>query len=385
VDVPRTLLLTNDYPPRVGGIQRTLGSLVDQIPPDRITVMAPAWEGDLAFDRSRPYRVLRQRDGFLWPTPATGERVRAAVVGSGSEVVLFGATYPLGLLGPGLAAGGVPYLAAAHGFEYWLSIAPGTHALMRRATSRASRVAVMCSDFIARRVRTAVPSRVPVSVLYPGADLERFRPDLETADLRARHDLSDRPVVVCVSRLVPRKGQDVLIRGMAAVRRRIPGAVLMIVGGGPYEATLRRLAAEGAPQGSVRFSGEVREADLPRYYALGDVFAMPCRTRSAGLEVEGWGNVFIEAAACGRPVVVGDSGGARETLIDGETGLLVDGRDVASVADAVASLLEDPVRAEAMGAAGRARVERHHAWPTIAERLAGWLQEAAGADGSPPG
>jgi len=378
VDVPRTLLLTNDYPPRVGGIQRTLESLVDQLPPEQIVVMAPSWEGDLAFDRTRPYRVLRQRDGFLWPTPGMGERVRVAVADTASEVVLFGATYPLALLGPGLSAQGVPYVSAAHGFEYWLSIAPGTHALLRRATSRASRVVVMCSDFIARRVRTAVPAAVPVSVLLPGADLERFRPDLGTADLRAAHDLGDRPVVVCVSRLIPRKGQDVLIRGMAAVRRRVPEAVLVIVGGGPYEAALRRLAAEGAPEGSVRFAGQVPEADLPRYYALGDVFAMPCRNRLGGLEVEGWGNVFIEAAACGRPVVVGDSGGARETVLDGKTGLLVDGRDVGSVAGAVASLLEDPLRARAMGEEGRARVERDHAWPAIAERLVGWLREAVG-------
>jgi phosphatidyl-myo-inositol dimannoside synthase len=384
VDVPRTLLLTNDYPPRVGGIQRTLGALVDELPPDRITVLAPAWEGDLAFDRSQPYRVLRQRDGFLWPTPEMAGRVRAAVADTASDVVLFGATYPLALLGPGLAARGLPYVAAAHGFEYWLSIAPGTHALLRRATSRASRVAVMCSEFIAKRVRTAVPATVPVSVLLPGADLERFRPGLETADLRAAHRLGDRPVVVCVSRLVPRKGQDVLIRGMAAVRHRVAGATLVIVGGGPYETTLRRLAAEDAPEGSVRFAGEVREADLPRYYALGDVFAMPCRNRLGGLEVEGWGNVFIEAAACERPVVVGDSGGARETVEDGETGLLVDGRNVGAVSKAVASLLEDPLRARAMGRAGRARVERDHAWPMIAGRLAGWLNQAAGEGGSPP-
>jgi phosphatidyl-myo-inositol dimannoside synthase len=376
VDVPRTLLVTNDYPPRIGGIQRTLGSLVEQMPPDRIAVMAPSWEGDRSFDRTLPYPVLRQREAFLWPTPEVGRRVRAAVRETRSDVVLFGATYPLAMLGPGLASRGVPYLAAAHGFEYWLSIAPGTHALMRRATSRAARVVVLCSDFIARRVRTAVPSRVPVSVLYPGADLERFRPGLDTSALRAAWGIGAGPVVVCVSRLVPRKGQDVLIEGMAEVRRRVPDAVLAIIGGGPYEAALRRIAKGSAPRGSVRFTGPVDEADLPLAYALGDVFAMPCRTRLAGLEVEGWGNVFIEAAACARPVVVGDSGGARETVVDGSTGVLVDGRDVAGVADAVATLLGDPALATAMGAAGRARVERAHAWPRIAKQLAAWLTEA---------
>jgi phosphatidylinositol alpha-1,6-mannosyltransferase len=300
-----------------------------------------------------------------------------AVRATEAEVVLFGATYPLAMLGPRLAKAGVPYLSAAHGFEYWLSIAPGTHAAMRYATSRADRVPVMCSAFIARTVRTAVPRRVPVSVLYPGADLSVFHPGLETADLRERHGLGDRPVVVCVSRLVARKGQDVLIRGMPAVRARVPGATLVIVGGGPYEATLRELAAD-APAGSVVFTGQVSEGDLPRYYALGDVFAMPCRTRLGGLEVEGWGNVFIEAAACGKPVVVGDSGGAREALVDGGTGTLVDGRDVSRVADAVADLLADPDRARSIGAAGRRRVERAHTWPAIARTLVLWLQQAAG-------
>jgi phosphatidylinositol alpha-1,6-mannosyltransferase len=306
-----------------------------------------------------------------------GDRLEAAVRETGAEVVLFGATYPLALLGPRLARSGVPYLAAAHGFEYWLSIAPGTHAAMRYATSRAARVPVMCSEFIARTVRTAVPDRVPVSVLYPGADVEVFRSDLPTEDLRTQLGLGDRPVVVCVSRLVARKGQDVLIRGMERVRRRVPEATLVIVGGGPAEQRLRALATT-APDGAVVFSGQVSEEDLPRYYALGDVFAMPCRTRLGGMEVEGWGNVFIEAAACAKPVVVGDSGGAREALVPGETGLLVDGADVDQVADAVAGLLADPDRARAMGEVGRRRVVRDHTWPTIARRLVEWLQQAAG-------
>jgi phosphatidyl-myo-inositol dimannoside synthase len=376
MDVPRTLLVTNDFPPRVGGIQRTLEALWRQLPADRVAVFCPGADGASAFDAAQAYPVLRQPETILWPTPSVAGRVVAAVRETESQVVLFGATFPLALVGPALAARGTPYLSAAHGFEYWLSIVPGTHALMRRATGRASRVPVMCSAFIARTVRTAVPAGVPVSVLYPGADLTVFRPDLETADLRVRHGIGERPLVVCVSRLVARKGQDVLILGMRRLQRHVPDAALMIVGGGPYEDSLRALAT-AAPVGSVFFSGQVSEADLPRYYAMGDVFAMPCRSRLGGLEVEGWGNVFIEAAACARPVVVGDSGGAREALVDGETGLLVDGRDVEAVADAVGSLLADPARARTMGEAGRARVERAHAWPTIAARLAGWLADAA--------
>jgi len=377
VDVPKTLVVTNDYPPRVGGIQRTLEALVGQFPPERVAVFCPSWDGATEFDATAPYEILRQPERFLWPTREIGRRVSEVVERTAADLVLFGATYPLGLLGPSLAKRGTPYLAAAHGFEYWLSIAPGAHALMKRATRRAARVPVMCSEFIARVVRTAVPGDVPVSVMYPGADIEVFRPDLEVEDLRAVHGLADRPVVACVSRLVPRKGQDVLIRALPSIRRRVPDAALLLVGGGPYREKLEQLAAEAPPR-SVVFSGQVSEADLPRYYRAGDVFAMPCRTRRGGLEVEGWGNVFIEAAATGRPVVVGDSGGARESLIDGGTGLLVDGSDVERVADAVASLLEDPVRAEAMGRAGRERVERHFTWPRAFEQLRGWLHEAMG-------
>jgi phosphatidylinositol alpha-1,6-mannosyltransferase len=374
MDVPRTLLVTNDFPPRVGGIQRTLEALWGSMPPERVAVFCPDEDGAAEYDAAAPFRIDRQPERFLWPTPAIAGRIEASARSFDAEVVLFGATYPLAMVGPTLAGRGLPYLTAAHGFEYWLSLAPGTHSLMRYATSRATRVPVLCSAFIARTVRTAVPGQVPVSVLYPGADVDRFRPDLETAGLRARLGIGDRPTAVCVSRLVARKGQDVLIRAMPAIRARGPDAALVIVGGGPYGKKLEAMArdAEG-----VVFAGQVAEDELPRYYALGDVFAMPCRTRLGGLEVEGWGNVFIEAAACGRPVVVGDSGGAREALVDGETGILVDGTEVGEVAHAVASLLGDPARAAAMGEAGRARVLRSHRWPDIAAQLGEWLSEAA--------
>ncbi len=377
MEFPRTLVVTNDYPPRVGGIQRTLEALVRRFPPERVAVFCPAAEGAAAFDEAAAYRVLRQPERFLWPTPDVGRRVRSAVGEFGAEVVLFGAIYPLALLGPGLAGSGTPYLASAHGFEYWLSIAPGTHALVRRATSEATRVPVMCSLFIARVVRGAVPADVPVSVLYPGADVDAFHPDLPFEGVLERHGLDGRRVVVCVSRLVARKGQDALIRSMPAIRRRVPEAGLLIVGDGPDRQRLE-LLAHRAPGGAIVFAGQVSEWELPRYYRAGDVFAMPCRTRLGGLEVEGWGNVFIEAAACARPVVVGDSGGARESLVPSETGLLVDGSDDGAVADAVGSLLEDRARAEEMGLAGRARVERSFTWERTAEQLAGWLREAAG-------
>ncbi|MDP9296308.1 MAG: glycosyltransferase family 4 protein [Actinomycetota bacterium] len=375
MDIPRTLLVTDDYPPRVGGIQRTLHSLMRELPAERVAVLAPSWPGSEEFDAAEPYEIHRA-PSYMWPTPETRRLLQFVVHSTNAEVVLFGDALPLGMFGPMLAKQGVPYLVAAHGFDYWLSLVPGAASALRRATSRASRVAVMCSAFIARVVRTAVPERVPVSVMYPGADVERFHPDLRTAEVRARHGISEEdPLVVCVSRLVRRKGQDVLIRGLSTIRRRVPGTRLLIVGGGPYGEHLERMASDAEP-GAVVFSGEVSDEELPRYYAAGDVFAMPCRSRLGGFEVEGLGIVFLEAAACGRPVVAGNSGGAAEAVDDGVTGLIVDGSHPGAVAEAVGSLLVDPARARAMGKAGRARVERSYTWPHAAAKLAAWLQEA---------
>jgi phosphatidylinositol alpha-1,6-mannosyltransferase len=376
VAVPRTLLVTNDFPPKIGGIQTFMEGLWCSMPPDRVAVLAPDWEGAPSYDAAARFRVVRDQERFMWPGANLRRRVLQLVEELEIEAVLFGDAFPLARLGPDLAARGIPYLVMAHGFDFWLSTMPGTNAWLRRVTGAASRVPV-CSAFIGKTVRTAVPDHVPVSVLTPGVDIERFRPDLPTDDIRQRMGGGRRPLVVCVSRLVARKGQDVLIRGMRRVRRRVPDAALLIVGGGPAEPRLRRLATE-APPGSVYFAGQVRAEDLPRHYAVGDVFAMPCRNRWSGLEVEGWGIVFVEAAACGRPVIVGDSGGARETVVDGETGFLVDGDDVAEVADGVAGLLEDPVLAARMGKAGRSWVEREHTWIESASMLARWLREAVG-------
>ena len=374
MDIPRTLLVTNDFPPRVGGIQRTLEALAAELPPDRLSVLAPRWPGWEAFDARQAYHIVREPSRFSWPTPAFAGRVDRAIGESSAEVVVFGDAMPLAAIGPSLARRGTPYVVLGHGFDYWLSLMPGAHAAMRAVTARASAVLV-CSRFIARVVRTAVKPDVPVAALTPGADPGRFRPDVDSDDIRQLYGIGERPLVVCVSRLVARKGQDVLIRAMPAIRRRVPHAALLLVGAGPYEGRLRRLAGD-APAGAVTFTGEVSDDDLPRYYAVGDVFAMPCRSRLGGLEVEGWGNVFLEAAATGRPVVAGDSGGAREALVPGETGLLVDGRSVDMVASAVSDLLADRERAILMGKLGRDRVEREHAWPQVAGRLATWLRKA---------
>ncbi len=379
MDIPRTLVVTNDFPPRVGGIQRTLESLCRELPAEKVSVIAPSCEGSEAFDETAGFDVVRERRRFVWPTPAFADRVEAEIARTGAEVVLFGDAFPLALLGPRLASRGIPYVVLAHGFDYWLSTVPVAHAVMKRMT-----VASLARGGVQRVHLTTRPNGRPSRRARLGAASRRGRRAVPArpSDRRTSESgtgLGDRPLIVCVSRLVPRKGQDVLIRSMRAVQRRVPEAGLLIVGSGPYEAKLRGLA-ERAPTRSVSFVGEVTEGDLPRYYAVGDVFAMPCRTRLGGLEVEGWGNVFIEAAACGRPVVVGDSGGSREALVHGETGLLVDGARRGRRRRRPG----DPARGSGVcaggsGRPGRARVEREHTWPLVAERLAGWLREAAAA------
>jgi phosphatidylinositol alpha-1,6-mannosyltransferase len=262
-----------------------------------------------------------------------------------------------------------------HGAEYWLATLPGTASVLRRASAGASRVLAV-SRYTGRVIRTAVPEGIPLSLLPPGVDTERFRPGVPGAEeVRRRHGIGERPLVVCVSRLVRRKGQDVLIRAMPAIRRRVPDACLLLVGGGGDAARLRARAADAVP-GTVVLADEVPGDEVPAYHAAADVFAMPCRSRLGGLEVEGFGIVYLEAAASRRPAVAGRSGGAPEAVVDGQTGLVVDGAHVGAVGEAVSALLADPGRSASMGKAGRARAEGEFAWPVLAERLAGSLREA---------
>jgi phosphatidylinositol alpha-1,6-mannosyltransferase len=207
--------------------------------------------------------------------------------------------------------------------------------------------------------------------LPSGVDTDVFAPDpAAREEIRRRHGLGDRPVVVCVSRLVPRKGQDALVRALPAIRRRVPGAALLIVGGGAYRGKLEALARAEGVADHVVLTGSVPWHELPAHYNAGDVFAMPCRTRGRGLDVEGLGIVYLEASATGLPVVAGRSGGAPETVLDGVTGTVVDGREVGQIADVVGALLADPAQATKVGLAGREWVSQNWRWDTLAARLA---------------
>jgi phosphatidyl-myo-inositol dimannoside synthase len=205
--------------------------------------------------------------------------------------------------------------------------------------------------------------------LTPGVDVLAYNPSVDGGPVRERHGLTERPVIVCVSRLVPRKGQDMLIRALPLVRKAVPDVALLLVGGGPHRDTLRKLILERGLAHHVVLTGSVPWPELPAHYAAGDVFAMPCRTRSFGLDVEGLGIVYLEASATGLPVVAGDSGGAPDAVLEGETGFVVPGRDIAALADRLVTLLKDPGLARKMGAAGREWTQREWTWDRRASQL----------------
>jgi phosphatidylinositol alpha-1,6-mannosyltransferase len=372
--VTRTLVVTNDFPPRQGGIQTFVAALLARRPPDSIVVLASDSPGSAEHDAALPYPVVRRPTGMLLPTRATARAAVDLARRHGCDSAFFGAAAPLGLLAPALRDAGVRHLVGAtHGHETgWVAL-PGSRQLMQRIASRLD-VLTYISDYTRGRLAPALDGRTRLAQLSPGVDVDRFTPDADGAAVRRRHGLGEAPVVVCVSRLVARKGQDVLVEGWPRVLARHPGARLLLVGGGPAENSLRRTVDRKGLAHSVVLTGPVPAGELAPYYAAGNVFAMPCRTRRAGLDVEGLGMVFLEAAACGRPVVAGTSGGAPEAVQDGVTGHVVDPRSPEVVADTIADLLADPARAAAMGRAGRAWVEQRWSWTTIAATFADLLE-----------
>ncbi len=370
--MPRTLLVTNDFPPRPGGIQSYLQSFAAQLPPEDLVVYAPRWRGDshIKFDARQPFEVVRHPTTLMLPTPMVARRATRLLADHGCESVWFGAAAPLALLAPVLRrAGARKIVASTHGHEVGWSMLPGARGALRRIGDGTDTITFV-SRYTRGRFASAFGPEAGLEHLPSGVDTEVFRPDpAARAELRARYGLGDRPTVLCLSRLVPRKGQDMLIRALPQIRRRIDGAVLVIVGGGPYEGRLRELVSRVGVEEHVVITGGVPAAELAAHHTIADVFAMPCRTRGAGLDVEGLGIVYLEASATGVPVVAGRSGGAPETVRDGETGRVVDGTNVSRIADAIADVLADRDRAAAMGAAGRAWVGAEWRWDTLGAKL----------------
>ncbi len=348
-----SLLVTNDFPPKVGGIQSYLYELWRRLPPQETHVLTTSYEGAAKWDEAQPFHIERVRGRVLLPTPAVTRRVEAIARDIGADVVFIDPALPLGHIGRRLRA--APHLVIAHGAEVNVPARlPGGGSLVRRVLQGAAGI-VAAGEYPARVAARAAGRRLPTLVVPPAVDTDRFRPlsQLARDSLRRRFDLAtDRPVVLGLSRLVPRKGFDVLIDAVAGLDRDVQ----LVVGGAGRDAA--RLAGRAAERGIARrsrFLGRVPDVDLPDLYGCADVFAMLCRERWGGLEAEGYGIVFVEAAACGVPSVAGRSGGSHEAVVDGEMGFVVEPRDVAAVRAALERLLADDGLRERLGTAARRR------------------------------
>ncbi|WP_031081159.1 glycosyltransferase family 4 protein [Streptomyces sp. NRRL WC-3549] len=364
----KTLIVTNDFPPRPGGIQAFLHNMALRLDPAQLVVYASTWKrgaegvrATAAFDAEQPFTVVRDRTTMLLPTPGATRQAVRLLREHGCTSVWFGAAAPLGLMAPALRrAGARRIVATTHGHEAGWAQLPASRQLLRRVGERTDTLTYLGEYTRSRIAGALTPAAADRMVqLPPGVDEKTFHPASGGDLVRERLGLTDRPVVVCVSRLVPRKGQDTLILAMPAILAKEPDTVLLIVGG----------PAETGVQDSVRFTGPVPWEELPAHYGAGDVFAMPCRTRRGGLDVEGLGIVYLEASATGLPVVAGDSGGAPDAVLDGETGWVVRGGSAEETADRIVTLLGDPALRRRMGERGRDWVEEKWRWDLLAEKL----------------
>jgi phosphatidylinositol alpha-1,6-mannosyltransferase len=362
-----SLLVTNDFPPKVGGIQSYLYELWRRLPPEETHVLTTAYPSAAEWDRAQSFDIERVRQRVLLPTPELGRRVDAIAREREVDVIFLDPVLPLGLVARKLRA--APHVLIAHGAEVNVpGRLPGGRTLARRVLLGASGL-VAAGEYPARVAARAAGAPLPTLALPPGVDTDHFRPlDAGERDAaRRRFGFAvDRPLVLGLSRLVPRKGFDVLIDAVA----ELDAGVQLAVGGAGRDARrLERRAAERAVDGRVTFLGRVPEAELADLYGCADVFAMVCRERWGGLEAEGYGIVFVEAAACGVPAVAGRSGGSHEAVVHGETGVVVDPHDVAGVRGALERLLGDPALRARFGSAARTRAVNELTYDRQVSRL----------------
>ena len=369
----RHLLVTNDFPPKVGGIQNYLWELWRRLPPDDVVVHTTPYRGSATFDAQQPFTVIRSREPWLLPGPHLVRRVNRLAKRHDADLVVIDPALPAGLVGPRLD---LPYAVVVHGAEVAIpGRLPGVRRLLRDVLDSAAGV-IAAGGYPALECERALGRHLPAFVIPPGVDIERFRPASrhERGLLRTRLGLRpEAPTVVSVSRLVPRKGMDTLVQAAALLAARGRDLQVVIAGDGRDRGRLRSLAARtGAP---VRLVGRLGDDDVAALLGCADVFAMLCRTRWRGLEQEGFGIVYLEAAAAGVPQVAGRSGGAHEAVADGETGLVLNPATPGAAAEAIGALLDDGERRAAMGAAARQRAATSFSYDLLADRLRRAIEE----------
>ena len=375
----KILCITNDFGPRAGGIETFVTGLIERLPFGSVIVYTNAQESSAPYDlmwlQDFGVEVVRDKSKILLPTPGVAYCVNALVRERKITTVFFGAAAPLGLLSRGLRRAGVKEIVAlTHGHEVWWSkVFPFTLAM--KSISRQVNTLTYLGEFTRNAISKSVTKIAAQSMvkIAPGIDTDHFSPQ-DARELRNELGLTEKKVIVSVGRLVHRKGQDVLIEAMPAIIRDVPEAHILMIGEGPYRSYLENRVKALEIQERVTFIGRIQYADLPRYICAGDLFVMPSRSRLAGLEVEGLGIVYLEASACGLPVIAGDSGGAPDAVIEGQTGLVVDGTSKSEVAAAAVELLLDPDRSRAMGVRGRQWIIQEWRWEIWSARFAELLK-----------
>ncbi len=353
----KVLLVTNDLGPRAGGIETFVLGLIEGLPKDSLIIYTSSQKGDKAFDAQLLEKfgavVIRDRAKMLLPTPRITRKAVKILKQQQIKNVWFGAAAPLALMAGKLrSAGASNIVALTHGHEVWWAKIPILKSLLKKIIKDVDHLGYL-GDFTKGEIAKISNQPQKFLQIAPGIDTEHFAPKSARGDLIEKYRLDGRRVIVSVGRLVHRKGQDELVKAMPKILEQFPDAILLFVGEGPIKQMLFNSAKQLGVLPKVVFAGRVSHHDLPDYICLGEIFAMPVRSRFSGLEVEGLGIVYLEASACGLPVIVGNSGGAVDAVLDKKTGLLVDGTKSDQIADAICELLANPERAKQMGAAGR--------------------------------
>ena len=361
------LFVTNDFGPRAGGIETFIIGLIQRRPFGQTIVYTSFQENSAQFDAdwlvNYGVRVIRDRSNILLPTPRVALHLRGIIKKEGITTAAFGAAAPLGLLSASMKrAGVVRTVALTHGHEVWWAKVFPFNLLLRRIGSTVD-VLTYLGEFTRKAISKALTTKAQNAMvkIAPGIDVEHFIPT-DASPLRESLGLTDKKVIVSVGRLVHRKGQDHLIEAMPEILKKVPRAHLLLVGEGPYREHLQKLVDQHKLESSVTFIGRIQYQDLPMYICVGDIFAMPSRSRLMGLEVEGLGIVYLEASSCGLPVLAGDSGGAPDAVIQNETGLVVSGTNNEEIASAAVALLTNLEASQKMGVVGRQWIVDNWRW-----------------------
>jgi phosphatidylinositol alpha-1,6-mannosyltransferase len=376
--VATTLFITNDFGPRAGGIETFVHGLIERLPKGSVIVYTSAQPNAAEFDakwmKDYGVEVIRDRSKILLPTPRVVKTCQEIMKSRKLSRVAFGAAAPLGIMSRAMRrAGAEKIVALTHGHEVWWAKVPPFSLALRYMSNELDAIAYL-GNYTKGEISKAL-SKSDVSKLIqiaPGIDVDHFIPT-DSSDLRAELGLTDKAVIISVGRLVHRKGQDKLIASLPSIKAEIPNVHLVLVGVGPHQDYLEKLARKLQVTDCVTFIGRINYAELPRYICVGDIFAMPSRSRFFGLEVEGLGIVYLEASSCGLPVVGGKSGGAPDAVLVGETGVVVDGTNTFEIAQACIELLNNPELSSLMGATGRAWIIENWRWEIWATKYAALL------------